>query len=814
MDFLERTPPFGRPGRRRLRRLLGGFLLACVALTPTGRGAAAEADGAAATAEPRPTSPQAWKERRARLDAALWADERLAQEHEATLVALWDALLAATRRGDEGAKRRALAAVRFDQLDVGTPRRVEALDLGIERHDFASDRRTLAPPDWAALLERLEREGYHLVQSEWHHARFTPATGTSPARSQVSIVLHVLDGARERRIAIDGELAVEWSGNRDERGNPIAAKIDATALRMLTRSGPAPFERIYSFDWPVRGGLSRLHPVLVYDLDGDGLDEIVALGAAKTLWNEGQGHFRHAPLALHPYAFAETGVIADLDGDGHPDLLAPRARGDLLLYRGDAKGRFAGEPQVAQHFGEPLRAPSAITVGDVDADGDLDVWLAQYEPAYQGGQMPTPFYDANDGHPSYLLLNDGSGGLREATQAAGLAAKRFRRTYAASFVDLDEDGDLDLLVVNDYAGIDLYRNDGSGHFSDANDSLRADRHLFGMSASFADFDLDGRLDFFVAGMASTTARRLEALGLERPDRPDVQEMRMRMGFGNRMYLAGEDGWHEPEFRDQVARTGWTWGTTAFDFDNDGDPDLFAANGHASGESTKDYCSNFWTHDIYDASSEPDPALEALFAEIGGPVAQGRESWDGYQKNRLLMNRAGRGFVDVAFLLGVADEFDSRSAVSADLDQDGRVDLVVVEDHGAAGQKLHVYANRLETGNAWIGVRLREEGRGISPVGATVRVRTPERTQLARVVTGETLMGQHPSALHFGLGRSKRVEAIEVRWPDGSTCELRDPEPGRTHTAPSPYEYGYQKGLGEVSKSQWTCLVARNSSSPS
>jgi hypothetical protein len=291
-------------------------------------------------------------------------------------------------------------------------------------------------------------------------------------------------------------------------------------------------------------------------------------------------------------------------------------------------------------------------------------------------------------------------------------------------------------------------------------------------------------------------------------------MRMRMAYGNRMYLADDGGWREPDFRDEVARTGWTWGTTAFDFDNDGDPDLFAANGHASGESTKDYCSNFWTHDIYDGASEPDPALASLFSELGEAVAQGRESWDGYQKNRLLLNRSGRGFADVAFLLGVADEFDSRSAVSADLDLDGRMDLVVVEDRGAAGQRLHVYRNRLETGNRWIGVRLREEGRGISPVGAKVTLRTSERTQVARVVTGETLMGQHPAALHFGLGPSQRPLSLEVRWVDGSSCELRDPEPGRTHQPPSPYAYGYQKDLGSESKSQWTCLVARNSSSPS
>jgi hypothetical protein len=728
----------------------------------------------------RPSTAADWKARRGELDESVWSDERLAGEYEGTIVALWDRLLAAARRDDEAAKRAALAELAFDELTLGTPRSVATLDHGIEVVEFGDPRRRLLPADWAAWLAGLEAAGYRLVQSEWHHSRFTPPSGTSPARSQIAVALHVVDEAGGRRVAVDGPLDVEWSGRRDASGNPIPARVDATGLRMLVREGPPAFQRILSRSWPSGDELSRIHPVLVYDLDGDGRSELVSVGARRRLHNLGGGRFRADPLVAHPYELTETGVIADLSGDGNPDLLSTRARGDLVLYRGDAQGRFREEPTVTPRFREPLRAPSVLSVGDVDADGDLDVWLAQYKPAYRGGQMPSPFYDANDGHPAYLLRNDGSGNLSDATLEAGLGAKRFRRTYASSFVDLDDDGDLDLVVVSDYAGVDLYHNDGRGRFSDANHTVRGDRHVFGMSASFADYDLDGRLDFFVAGMASTTARRLEALGLSRPDRPEVGEMRMAMAFGNRMYLASDEGWVEPPFREQVARTGWTWGTTAFDFDNDGDRDLFAANGHASGESTRDYCTNFWTHDIYDGVSEPDPALGELFAELTAPFARGEQSWDGYQKNHLLMNRDGKGFVNVAFLLGVADEFDSRSAVSDDLDLDGRMDLVVVEDHGAAGQKLHVYRNLLETGNAWIGVRLREEGGGISPVGASVVVRTPERTHVGRVVTGETLMGQHPTTLHFGLGAETRVDAIEVRWVDGTTRVLRDPEVGRYH----------------------------------
>jgi hypothetical protein len=723
------------------------------------------------------------------LDETVWADERLAEQYEQSLVALWDALLAADRRGDRAAKADVLAGVPLANITLGTPVPVEALDHGIERFTFADPKRNLDRSEWSAFVRELASGGYQLVQSEWHHARFEPPKVGVPARSLVSIVLHVIaeagDEASERRITIEGELAVEWSPERDEHGRFAPTRVNATSLEMLVRHGPPAFEPIFSLQSPRRPDpYAGIHPLLLHDLDHDGLVDIVMVRSGQVLRNRGDGEFEVEPLLEDSSLLTEAGIVADFNGDGHPDLLATRARGDLVLYVGDERGNFVGEPR-ATAFDEPLLGPSVLTAGDVDADGDLDVWLGQYKPAYVGGQMPSPFYDANDGYPSYLLLNDGEGNWTPATDEAGLGAKRFRRTYASSFVDLDSDGDLDLLVVSDYAGVDLYHNDGTGHFSDANDTMRGDRHLFGMSAALADFDIDGRLDIFVAGMGSTTARRLEALGLARADHPDVTEMRMRMGFGNRLYVARDDGWHETDFANQVARTGWTWGTTAFDFDNDGDPDLFAANGHQSGESTEDYCSNFWSHDLYDGSSEPDPTLASLFEEEAQGLRSGKESWDGYEKNHLLMNRRGNGFIDVAFLLGVADQFDSRAAVSADLDRDGRVDLLVTEQLGTVGEKLHIYRNRLDTGNSWVGVELRERGNGVSPIGAFVTVRTKGRTQVGRVVTGETLMGQHATTLHFGLGDADRIEAIEVRWLNGAKRILRAPQPNRYHLVLAP-----------------------------
>ena len=159
-----------------------------------------------------------------------------------------------------------------------------------------------------------------------------------------------------------------------------------------------------------------------------------------------------------------------------------------------------------------------------------------------------------------------------------------------------------------------------------------------------------------------------------------------------------------------------------------------------------------------------------------------------------MNRSGKGFLDVAFLLGVADQFDSRSAVSADIDRDGRVDLLVTEHLGTDGEKLHIYRNVLDTGNAWIGVELREQGNGRSPVGASVVVHASGRTHIGRIVTGETLMGQHATTLHFGLGDTDHVDSIEVRWPNGAKRTLHAPSPGRYHLVSAPSGTGVPEVL--------------------
>jgi hypothetical protein len=298
--------------------------------------------------------------------------------------------------------------------------------------------------------------------------------------------------------------------------------------------------------------------------------------------------------------------------------------------------------------------------------------------------------------------------------------------------------------------------------------MAGETRLFGMAHTFGDFDLDGALDIYAIGMSSTTARRLDQLGLVRPDRREVDAHRMAMAFGNRLLLGRDKRFVQTALAERIARTGWSWGVTNQDFDLDGDRDLFVGNGHASGTTARDYCTKFWTHDLYTGSSKSNLEVAKLFAHSLRGVGTGHESWNGFEKDVLFLNLGGKDFADAGWLLGAASEQDSRAVASSDLDHDGRPDILVVESRGTGRSRpefhLHLLANGLETKNHWVGVSFAAKP---SPIGARVdlvRASGPRRS--VWIVTGDSYSSQHPLEAHFGLGAESGPVTIEVTWPGG------------------------------------------------
>ena len=561
--------------------------------------------------------------------------------------------------------------------------------------------------------------------------------------------------------------------------------LRATNFTLLLRKASPAFSEILTHttdsDHP------QLHPVIVYDLDGDGLSEIICGGTNTLFRNKGKGDFKKEKFLPHDFEIFDHGILADFTGDGRPDFVCVGSDRRPTLFASDGNSRFTiPGRRCATVF---LDFPKAFTAGDIDRDGDLDLFIGQYKFLYDQGSMPTPFYDANDSHPAYLLVNDGSGNFTDATHAAGLAEKRFRRTYSCSFVDIDSDDDMDLITVNDFSGVDIYQNNGSARFSDITERALNQNRLFGMAHTIADFNGDRLLDFLAIGMSSTTARRLESMRLFRPGFEDIDANRPGMAYGNRLYLGdGKGGFRQWEKDESVARTGWAWGTSSFDFDNDGDRDIYIGNGHSSGRSSQDYCSTYWRHDLYAGNSDKNPVLDNLFGQSLRSMSCGDISWNGFEHNVLLMKSGDQQFVNVAHMMGVAFEKDSRAVISDDVDGDGQMDLVVVSHkkrgHNLADFALHVFRNQLNSDNHWIGIRFAEGKGKVSPIGSKITVRTATKEQTHWIVTGDSFSCQHAMKAHFGLGKENAAKTIEIRWPDGKIQTLDNPGIDTWHTVES------------------------------
>lgn len=694
---------------------------------------------------------------RTKLDAGIWKQEVEAQRYESYFVQLWDRLRASAQPWDE------LAGAPLQSITIAELFPSKQIEHEIEFID-AHRGPTWTGSQWTDFVKQLSQR-FRLVQSEWHHSRFELTDGGS--QSTVSMALHVVDEQEEDRIVIKGDLSVEWPSD----GTVIPKWIDASGLKAWRRRGPAQFRLAATLPASHRGATNFL---AAYDLDGDGLSEICF--GHQVFRNRGNGNFSAERLCRFRDAPLQSAVLADFNSDGRTDLLCADPRERPQLYLADNTGRFSNEP-ISVDAVEPLEDFStSITAGDVNGDGFVDVWLTQYKPPYKQGQMPTPYYDANDGHPSYLLINDGRGKFTDETVARGLAAKRNRRTYSSSFVDLDSDGDLDLIVISDFAGLDVHRNDGNGFFRDITDAIVDEPNNFGMSHALADFDGDLELDLFVCGMGSTTARRLDAMRAGRLDRATETKMRSTMGYGNRLFL-WKNRLVEPEYRDQVARTGWSWGVAELDFDNDGDRDIYVGNGHISGPTAKDYCSVFWRHDIYTGTSTVDPVLEQLFVSQQQEF-QAKGSWNGFEHNCMLVNQSGLGFVEAAFLFGLAHEFDTRNIVADDIDGDGLVDLLIVDHPRDRPANLQVWKNQGPAGS-WIGVVLPEQAGALLP-GTKVVARCDTGNQVSHVVNGDSFNSQHASTIHFGLGDLDHVDSIEISRPGGETQFLKEPGIGKYH----------------------------------
>jgi enediyne biosynthesis protein E4 len=483
--------------------------------------------------------------------------------------------------------------------------------------------------------------------------------------------------------------------------------------------------------------------VALFDFDNDGLVDVyfvdsltVDTAADKTAArsalyrNLGHGKFQDVTDKAgvgHP-GWGMGACTADVDGDGFEDLYVT-AIGGNHLYRNNHDGTFTDVTQQAGVGGGGWSAGCGFA--DYDRDGKLDLFVSRYvkidlEHLPEFGKGKTCEYRGIavqcgprglPGEGDLLYHNDGDGHFTEVGEKAGVSDPRHYYGLGVAWFDANADGWPDLFVANDSTPKYLYLNQKDGTFKDAafpmGVAVSEDGAEQGsMGVSVGDYDGSGRWSLFVTNFSEEY---------------------------NDLFRNDGDHFTDASFASKTAPSSLPyvgWGTAFLDYDNDGLLDVIAVNGH-----------------VY-------PQLDR--AHLGASA--------GYRQRKLLYHNRGDGtFDEVAAQFGPAltEERVSRGLAVGDLDNDGRLD-VVINDLDGRPQVLH---NEGEAAGHWLLVKLRGAGRNTDAIGAVVTV-TAGRLRLMRLVqSGTSYLSQEDMRRHFGLGAATVADSVEVRWPDGTTTKL-------------------------------------------
>ena len=277
---------------------------------------------------------------------------------------------------------------------------------------------------------------------------------------------------------------------------------------------------------------------------------------------------------------SRSALLIDLDNDGDADLVVGLGPA-IVLMENDGSGTFIQRANLVTET-DPL----SLAAADYDLDGDLDVYACFYSPDESNDArfpQPVPQHDANNGGRNRLYRNDGDWKFSDVTKDAGLDANNKRWSLAAAWEDIDNDGDPDLYVANDFGPNAMYKNE-AGRFTEVTETTGTKDAAFGMSVSFGDVDRDGRMDLYI-NMYSYAGNRVsgQARFLSKGQEP-LRQALGRLAVGNTLLTAGANGrFDNVSTARGVNRGGWAWSSRFADLNNEGWLDLLTVNGYVTGE---------------------------------------------------------------------------------------------------------------------------------------------------------------------------------------------------------------------------------------
>jgi hypothetical protein len=416
-------------------------------------------------------------------------------------------------------------------------------------------------------------------------------------------------------------------------------------------------------------------------------------------------------------------AAGDYDNDGDLDIYISNF-GPNVLYRNNGDGTFTDVTKKAG-VDNGFQVGAGVCFLDMDKDGDLDLFVSNYveftyENHVQGRVRGFPNYVGPTTYtfpPDSLYRNNGDDTFTDVSRVSGVGEHR-GSGMGTVCADYDNDGDTDIFVANDIAENFLFENDGSGKFEQVGlmAGVACDlngKEMGSMGVDCGDYDNDGLLDFYVTSFQEQSASLYKNLG-----DGIFEDVTLVTGAG-----AG-------------TINNVTWGTGFVDFDNYGDRDIFIAVGH---------------------------------------LQDNIESWDDrttyHAPNVLLMNTGDGKFVNVSEESGdgMKVELSSRGAAFDDLDNDGDIDVVILNSR----REPTILRNDSPSRGHWIQVFLRGTKSNRDGVGARVKVTAGKLVLVDEVHSGRGYQGHHGMRLHFGLGKHEKVDSIEVRWIGGGVDVFKD-----------------------------------------
>jgi tetratricopeptide (TPR) repeat protein len=604
----------------------------------------------------------------------------------------------------------------------------------------------------------------------------------------------------------------QWTDGRLSRFAPISETLVNSPHPLFDDVTSSLFGGVESFERQLRRGVPywRSHldsacgidvygnnGIAVGDIDGDGWDEIYVCqpaGLPNRLYRrreDGGMEDITERCGVGVLDDSTAALFADFRNSGRQDLIV-LTKGGPLLFLNDGIS-FRNKPDAFHFAGAPQGTFTGMAAADYDRDGRLDLYLCTYiyfqsEDQYR---YPVPYHDARNGPPNFLFHNrltkDGGGAFEDVTAATGMSENNDRYSFAPAWCDYDGDGWPDLYVANDFGRNNLYRND-HGRFRDVAASAGVEDIGPGMSAAWFDYDGDGLPDLYISNMWSASGQRVvEQMANGRAQSAVLADAYRRHTKGNSLYRNRGDGnFEETDFAEGVTMGRWAWSSDAFDFDNDGSPEIYIACGMLTNPSEKDLMSFFWRQVVARSpvTNTAAPAYENGWNAIDQWMREDY-SWNGREPNVLYARRHGR-FYDFSGVSGLDFADDSRAFAITDFDGDGNPDILL---KSRLGPQVRALRNHWGVGRKCLAIELRGVASNRDGIGATVELQHAGNRSVRHLAAGSGYLSQHTKVLHFGLADSSVAEKLRVRWPSGAIQEFENVRAG--------FRYQVTEGSGEL-----------------